>query len=365
MRWVLAAMVFGISVAFLVMMIVLVPLPHDLFVPHYSPSQLSPYDHFKMAAAVVMMQITMPFTCVMILRSHAHCQRDTMSLLITMWLAELALATAHILHFRGFKFSLEVPSVLAGLTAVGLKLNHMLINMLKDCKEVLYIDFRISCLQKLLRIEVGVVILLVMLTLCDAVFETGDVLRVMGSIVAWVLISGGIHFACALGRELGRLSRTSESAKMTKDLAELSDVWRAISKIRLYNRIVLLHCVLKFLIITHVLLLRGYLWPFPSNLPEVAYDDWGMGFGVFLLVDPSAGPIFWYLGLYLGFLYVVGLHSVPATHARHQEEKLRVEKRERQQGLYSAVTDKGWVIVENHFRFFEYLNPIRNTNDHL
>lgn len=341
-HWVLAAALSCTSLAFLVMMIVLVPFPQDLFVPNYSPSQLSPYDHLNMATSVIMMQITAPWASLMIVRSHSHCQRDMMILLALIWVAEMILAAAHILHFQGFAVDLDVPAVLAGILTVGLKLEDMLIHLLMDCKSVLYIDFRIGHLQRLLRWEFYTIIVLVVVTLCDATFETGMVLLILGSILSWIFLAGGLYFCVQLVHELGALARASEETNISNQLAKMSEVLRAISQVRSYKRIVSLHSVLKFFVVSHVLLLRGYMWPFPTNLTEMVYESWGMGFGVFLLIDSTAGSMLWYLGLMVGAMYLNGVQSIPATHARHQEEKLRVEKRTRQQKIYCTAKDQGW-----------------------
>ena len=343
MRWVYVAMLCSTSVAFLVIMIVLVPLPQDLLVPEFGSTQLSPYDHLNMAMSVVMMQLTFPVAAVFILRSHVHCQRDLMFLTILIWTAFLALAAVHFLHFKGFRFALEVPATLGGLLTVGLKVENMLIHLLQDCGEVLYIPFRLDHLRRLLRIEAAGVVMVLAVTLCDAIFETHSVLRILGSIMFWIYMSGGLFVSFEMGRELGTLVRTSEKARVSKvHQTEDSEVWKAITKIRTYQRLVRLHGLVKFFLVLHVVLFQGYLWPFPENLSEMIYTSWGQGLGVFLLINSTAGSTLWYFTLLVGLTYMTGFRSITATHSKHQEEKLRIQKRTRQQAAYEPATDLGW-----------------------
>lgn len=341
-RWIFAVTLVSISVVAMILTICLVPFPKDLLQANYSSSQLSPYDHLNLAMTVTLMQLTVPVTAALLLRYHTDCQRDMTILLVATWTGEMTLAAKHLLHFWGFdQYGLGVPAALAGILWVGFKAEHLLINVFIDCAAVLSLDFGISHLKLLLRIEVFITIFIVLISLFDEIFLSLDILRIIGSFFCWAFLFLGIYFSCCL---VGGVNSLVHCIDHAKDLGKTTDeeIVRAMSKVRSYRRSLVIFSTTRLLILARVMLFGGYLWPVPAHMAEKVYENQGSSFATYLLTDSSLASNLWFLALLLGVLYLVGLHSVSATHRRHEENQARLRKRAERRKTYEPAQDAGW-----------------------
>eukprot|EP00434_Breviolum_minutum_P012329 symbB.v1.2.010865.t2/scaffold716.1/size187362/18 len=115
-----------------------------------------------------------------------------------------------------------------------------------------------------------------------------------------------------------------------------------MGKVRSYRRSLVIFSTTRLLILARVMLFGGYLWPVPAHMAEKVYENQGSSFATYLLTDSSLASNLWFLALLLGVLYLVGLHSVSATHRRHEENQARLRKRAERRKTYEPAQDAGW-----------------------
>ncbi|CAJ1412893.1 unnamed protein product, partial [Effrenium voratum] len=152
LRCLVAAALLLSTWAFLIINVVEVPYPADVFRARISDHQLGPYDHLSMAITIISLQISSLVAALLIIRFCTSCQRDFAVLATVAWSAQGLLALKYMLHFWGVERSANAVGLL-GFLAVGWQMELMLIKLVVDCENVLFRSFGARRLLRVLYWE--------------------------------------------------------------------------------------------------------------------------------------------------------------------------------------------------------------------
>ena len=170
----------------------------------------------------------------------------------------------------------------------------------------MHIDLGIAYLFKLLTVECIGIGLIVLLALFYELLEA-KALRILVSLVCWAFLAGAtglsmafrrlpglVHISCVLVRSLSVLARAGRLAQANASMSANKDALHALSmasrkpsgsgfrwcsmvfmlfcwpipQVRGFKKALALNSLHRLVIIAHVMLFGGFLWPAPEDLDE-------------------------------------------------------------------------------------------------